>query len=154
MSKILDWRDEIKYNLKNRGFVFYVVFLLVVSVVSYASFYVYKKYIETSNENTVNSEVSAETSDLVSKVGKLILLPKGEVPTIATVSNLALLKGQDFFVDATVGDKVLIYKEAKKAILYNPNINKIITVAPLVVDEKAVNKNVNIQNNTGGMLQY
>jgi hypothetical protein len=46
------------------------------------------------------------------------------------------LKGQSFFADAKVGDKVLIYKNAKKAILYDPIADKIITIAPLIVGEQ------------------
>jgi len=35
-----------------------------------------------------------------------------------------------FFKEATIGDKILIYEKAGKAILYNPKINKIIEIAP------------------------
>jgi hypothetical protein len=64
-------------------------------------------------------------------VGLLIVLPKNETPTIATVSDPSVLKNQAFFVDAKKGDKVLIYTNAKKAILYDPVIKKIINVAPV-----------------------
>ncbi len=60
-----------------------------------------------------------------------MLLPEGETPTVATVSDLKPLKGQAFFAHATVGDKVLIYASAQKAILYNPRDKKIIEVAPI-----------------------
>ncbi len=60
-----------------------------------------------------------------------MILPNGETPTIATVSDPEALKDQVFFVDAQKGDKVLIYSNAKKAILYRPGDDKIITIAPL-----------------------
>lgn len=41
------------------------------------------------------------------------------------------LRDQPFFANAQRGDKVLIYANAKKAILYNPPSNKIIEVAPV-----------------------
>ena len=72
-----------------------------------------------------------ESSELVASVGKLMLLPEGETPTIATVSDLEKLKDQPFFVNANNGDKVLIYTNAKKAILYDPVAHKIIEVAPI-----------------------
>jgi hypothetical protein len=72
-----------------------------------------------------------EVSDLVYKVGKLVFLPEGEVPTIATVSDPEALKDQPFFTKSQKGDKVLIYAQAKKAILYSVVNNKIIDVAPL-----------------------
>lgn len=72
-----------------------------------------------------------ELRQLVNKVSQIILLPTDEVPTVATVNDLALLKGQAFFANAKKGDRVLIYSKAKKAILYDPDSNKIIEVAPV-----------------------
>lgn len=72
-----------------------------------------------------------EATDLVAKVSKLALLPEGETPTVATVSDPEALKDQAFFAHAVKGDKVLIYAQAKKAFLYSVSMNKIIDVAPL-----------------------
>lgn len=72
-----------------------------------------------------------EVAELVAKVGKLVVLPEGESPTVATVSDPEALKDQAFFAKAVQGDKVLIYAEAKKAILYSVSLNKVIDVAPL-----------------------
>ena len=72
-----------------------------------------------------------EIAKVVSQVGKLIVLPTGELPTIATITDLKQLKGQAFFNNAKVGDKVLIYTKAQKAILYSPSENKVVEVAPL-----------------------
>lgn len=73
----------------------------------------------------------AEIRELVSKVGALIELPEGDEPTIATVTDPQKLTDQAFFATAKTGDKVLIYANAKKAILYRPSENKIIEVAPV-----------------------
>ena len=70
---------------------------------------------------------------LVAHVGALVLLPQGEVPTIATVTDLAALKGQAFFANAVLGDKVLMYPKAQEAILYDPQADKVIQIAPLTV---------------------
>ncbi len=80
-----------------------------------------------------NPQVAAqqETADLVAKISKLVVLPEGETPTVATVSDPAALKDQAFFANAQKGDKVLIYAQAKKAFLYSVTMNKIIDVAPL-----------------------
>ena len=72
-----------------------------------------------------------ELSDTVAEVGKLVLLPVGETPTLATVSDPSKLKDQSFFENAVVGDKVLIYAQARKAILYSPSRHKIIEIAPI-----------------------
>jgi hypothetical protein len=79
-----------------------------------------------------------ETRELVAKVSKLIVLPQGETPTIATVSDPAALKDQPFFANAEKGDKVLIYAQAKKAILYSLALNRIVDVAPLNIGANAV----------------
>jgi len=73
----------------------------------------------------------AETEALVNRVSKLIVLPEGETPTVATVTDPERLKDQPFFAKAKKGDKVLIYTDAKKAILYDPVANKIMEVAPV-----------------------
>ena len=82
-----------------------------------------------------NPQVAAqqEANDLVAKVGNLIVLPAGETPTIATVSDPTALKDQPFFALAQKGDKVLIYAQDKapEAILYSITLNKILAVAPL-----------------------
>lgn len=74
-----------------------------------------------------------ESKQLIDEVGALMLLPKDEQPTIATVSDLEKLKDQPFFANAELGDKVLIFTKAKKAILYRPGERKVIELAPLNV---------------------
>lgn len=78
-----------------------------------------------------------EVEELVKRVGKLIVLPEGEQPTVATVSDVESLREQPFFSQAKNGDKVLIYTNARKVILYDPLRNKIVEVAPLNIGEAA-----------------
>lgn len=80
-----------------------------------------------------------EIRQVVAQVGKLIVLPQDETPTIATVSDLAPLKSQPFFDNAAVGDQVLIYATARKVILWRPAENKIIEVAPLTINNVPTN---------------
>jgi len=77
-----------------------------------------------------------DTKSLVAAVAQLIVLPEGEEPTIATVTDLEKLKDQPFFANAKIGDKVLIWSQAKKVILYDPVANKIVEVAPLNVSNQ------------------
>ncbi|MFA5946202.1 MAG: hypothetical protein WC802_04820 [Patescibacteria group bacterium] len=72
-----------------------------------------------------------ESVRLVNEVGKLIALPPDEEPTIATVTDPDQLKDQVFFANAQKGYKVLLYANAKKAILYDPINKRIIEVAPI-----------------------
>lgn len=89
-----------------------------------------KKDLE-SVQNDPAAKTRQANDELIAQVGKLIILPENEQPTIATVSDLAKLAGQPFFAKAEVGDKVLIYQQAKKAILFRPSTNQIIELAPL-----------------------
>ncbi len=75
-----------------------------------------------------------ENKKVLEAVGKLVLLPEGEAPTIATVTDPEKLKSeQAFFAKSAVGDKVLIYTGALKAIMYRPSENKIVEIAPLII---------------------
>lgn len=72
-----------------------------------------------------------ETLKLIAVISQLIVLPEGENPTIATVTDPERLKEQPFFANAQTGDKVLIFTNSRKAILYSPSQNKIVEVAPI-----------------------
>jgi hypothetical protein len=106
-----------------------LVIVLFIAVIS--SVYLYSKYQKTKSLlNNPQQATKEQIDDLVKKVGVLIELPN-EKPTVATVTNKNALKNQAFFANAENGDKVLIFTEAKKAILYRPSINKIIEVGPV-----------------------
>jgi len=99
-----------------------------------------------------NKSGSDEISSLVEKVGEHMFLPLDENPTIATVSDSQALKGQAFFENAKIGDKVLIYANAKKAILYDPVADKIVTIAPVSTDNKN-QQNPSLDNRDATILQ-
>lgn len=80
----------------------------------------------TTNPQRASEE---EVKKLVEQVGKLIALPEGEQPTVATVSDREKLKELPFFLHAENGDKVLIYVNARKAFLFRPSSQKLIEVA-------------------------
>ncbi len=75
-----------------------------------------------------------EINTLIERVGELIVLPQGEEPTVATVSDPDKLKDQVFFANAKVGDKVLIYTKARKAYLYDPEGDILLEVAPITAE--------------------
>ncbi len=90
--------------------------------------YYYRQYQEIkANPQKVTQDA---TDALVKEVSQLMILPQ-ETPSVATVTDLERLKGQPFFLHAKVGDRVLIFSIAKKAVLYDPVNHKIVEVAPL-----------------------
>lgn len=72
-----------------------------------------------------------ELDQIIKELSSIIELPSGEIPTLATVSDRNKLANQPFFAKAENGDKVLIYVQAGKAILYRPSTGKIIDTAPI-----------------------
>ncbi len=103
----------------------FIFFLIAIGV---AGSYFYKNNTSYKNPDLI---VDTAVRMLVEEVGRLIVLPTDEVPTVATVSDPKALKDKVFFAEAKTGDKVLIYTNAKKAILYDPVLKKIINVAPV-----------------------
>lgn len=89
------------------------------------------------NQNNPAVKSAEENKQLIEQIRKLIILPEDEEPTIATVNDLSKLQNQPFFANAQIGDKVLIYNKAKKAILFRPSENKIIELAPLIDNSSA-----------------
>ncbi len=84
---------------------------------------------------TSDQAAQNEINQLVSSVSKLVVLPTDETPTIATVTDTNALKGQPFFENAKVGDKILIYIKAQKAILFDPSEDKVVEIAPIDTSE-------------------
>lgn len=74
---------------------------------------------------------AAEIKKTVAEVGKNIVLPDNETPTMATVTDPSKLRDQPFFAQAQIGDVVLVYVNFHKAILWRPSIQKIIEVSPI-----------------------
>lgn len=106
-----------------------IILVLIVVILAGLAYYFFAKYQELKeNPNAINE---AEAAELSVEVGEIMVLPEGEVPTIATVSDPELLKDQPFFKNAKTGYKVLIYSQAGKAILYDPVSKKIVEVAPI-----------------------
>ncbi len=73
-----------------------------------------------------------EAADLKNKIAKIINLPD-ETPVVGTVNDKEKFKDQPFFSGVENGDKLLIFPEAKKAVVYREKDNKLINVGPIAV---------------------
>jgi hypothetical protein len=129
-------------NSGRLGF-FGVIGLVALTILG--SFYVIKKKPEILGLSQ-NSQVEnqKEIEKYVAEVGKLMLLPN-ETPKLATVSNVDQVKEQSsFYKNAQEGDVVLVFVDAKKAILYRPSEKKIVEVG-FVNTSQQDSQNSNIQ---------
>ena len=78
----------------------------------------------------------AELATLLSQVGSHMILPEGEEPAVATIVDAAaLIAEQPFYNGAQDGDRVIIYTQAQRAIIYSPERDIIVNVGPIVVDD-------------------
>jgi len=103
----------------------WVLFCISLVVIGFLSWRLYG-----GQGNTPNAAAN-QSVKIIAAVGKLIVLPTDETPTIAVVTDPSKLQDQPFFSDAKQGDDVLIYTKSGKAILYDPTINKVIGMAPI-----------------------
>jgi len=85
------------------------------------------------SQSTVYYSSTAPAGDVVNEVDLVVKapLPTNETPTIVTVSKLEPLQNQPLFKNARVGDTLLIYTKAKRAILYRPSDKSIVADAIL-----------------------
>lgn len=119
-----------------------LVLLVLALAGSLAAGYFYLKYLEVKRGAEMfgiesgSESKEEEAKKLVAQIETIMLLPEGETPTVATVIDLKELEGQPFFANAKVGDKVLVYSAAHKAILYRPSEGRIIEAMPFVLSEK------------------
>lgn len=90
----------------------------------------------TSNSNREASnkmQAEKDVTSLLKEVSSFMVLPE-EVPTVATITDAEKVSAQPFFKNAMNGDRVIIFANAKKAILYRPSEKKIIDVGAINVN--------------------
>lgn len=69
-------------------------------------------------------------TQLVAQVAKLAVLPSDEEPTVTTVVDKSKIN-QSFLANAREGDKVLLYFQSGKAVVYRPSSRQIVNMGPL-----------------------
>jgi hypothetical protein len=107
--------------------------LIIIGGLGGGGYYFYSQYRNSQAEidllkNNPTEAANIETQKIVNLVGKLMVLPDNETPVDITVTDITKLKNQAFFTNAENGDRMLVYSQAKKAILYRPSINKVVEV--------------------------
>lgn len=106
--------------------------LVIIAALSGSTAYFYTRYQKAqrflSNPNEVSKE---EIKSITTALGKFMLLPKDDTPTIATILDKNKLKDQPFFDNTQNGDKMIIYTKSLKAILFRPSTGQVINFTTL-----------------------
>ncbi|OQA36339.1 MAG: hypothetical protein BWY53_00541 [Parcubacteria group bacterium ADurb.Bin326] len=90
-----------------------------------------EREVERLSQKPTAEKMSADTAVLLGKIKKHMFLPE-EDPTIATITDAEnLIQQQPFYAGAQNGDKLLIFPNAKKAIIYSEARDKLINVGPI-----------------------
>lgn len=140
-------------NVKAKAPTILLVLLIVWGVFSVRQIMADRQQIKLL-QRTPQQLAKEEVQGLVGKMSKLVVLPEGEEPTLATVADKEKLKSQPAFAKAENGDKILIYVGARKAYIYSPSKNKIVDVVAVNIESSAQPVRVALYNgstNPGGM---
>lgn len=116
---------------KKGGAIKILIILIVLAGIAAGYFFMQWSALQ-KNPNVVNERKIREVE---TRIARLIEVPAGELPTLATVSDIEQLKDQPFFKNAKIGDQVLIYSNARRAYLYDPAANVIVEVASLNIGQ-------------------
>ncbi len=101
-----------------------VALLLLCAVFELGRFSVYKQHPELA--------AAEQVQKILVQVGKIIQLPTGETPSVATVKDAVSIKqGQPFLANAQNGDILIVYANKAEAFLYRPSTNRLINVGPV-----------------------
>lgn len=124
--------------------------VLVVGALVAATYF----YMQLQNlKKNPNAESDAEIKKLTEQVRKFYDLPTDETPTVATVSDKSKVADQPFFAKADNGDKILIYRKNKLAILFRPSQNKLINVGPIDLDAVSGNSSTSSSSSTASVAK-
>lgn len=107
---------------------------LTVLVLAVTAAFFFKEYQDVKNDPQAKAEATSKR--VIGKVSKLYFLPDGEKPTVAQIEDKSKLQGQSFFDAAQNGDYLLVYTEAKIALLYREGDNKLVNVGPVNTDQQ------------------
>jgi len=116
-------------------FVLPILFISLLVIIG-GIFFVHRSYFNPEAVTKREAEHQrAENKDLLAELGKLIILPQEE-PLIYQIDDPELLVSeQPFFVGAEAGDKLIIYPNSAKAIIYSRTRKMIVNVGPVTFDE-------------------
>lgn len=126
----LGLRKSLNLMLSKKIIVLAVLFLLMLSI-SFNIFLYFKFRKEKVLVIKPQSVVQNPALEIPAKLGQLMQLPQDEQPQVFIISGNTP-RDQDFIKEAKNGDALLLYLKNQKAILFDPQKNRILKVGPLI----------------------
>lgn len=128
---------KVKLDLAFLKAKYVVLFLAIATGIAGSALAIYS-YQKLNNSNTLGAQVIAdserlsekEIKALTEKVSQIAVLPENEIPVVLPITDLTKLHSNEFFKDAKLKDKILIFKQAGRIIIYDPINNKIVNMGP------------------------
>src|SRR3989344_1074591 len=128
------------YSMPNRSILLFglIALLILISLAFLGTGFFYYQYRSVQSQlnrflKNPQEALREENRQLVAHLRQIMDLPDGEEPQIEVKNDLAPFQDKPFFAKAKVGDKLIIFTKAGKAILYDPQNEKIIEVGPIVI---------------------
>ena len=112
-------------------------------ITSAGTFLLYQKYRQVLANNP-----KREAQSIIDQVAKIVELP-GEQPEVATVKDAAKLSNAVLAKKTENGDKLLIYGESKRIVIYRPSTQRVVDILTVQsdtaknVDSQAVSQKAN-----------
>lgn len=132
--------ESVKKSVSPKKRLKFLIVLVLLALVGGGA-YAYFKY---HSKASVEKRAQAETVRLVKEVRKVMILPETDVPAVFDIQDPVLLTSQQaFFAGAEKGDKLLVYPQLGKAIIYSPSRHIIVNVGPVTFNDsvKSLEKN-------------
>ena len=115
-----------------------VVVFIVLFIIGIGSTAIAYHYYNKTQQMVKNPQAATdmENQAILQKISTIMELPSKK-PSIATILDKTKLQGQAFFQKAQNGDKVIIFEQARRVLLYRPDTGRVIDFAPLVFDTQS-----------------
>ena len=115
-------------RVKYIAVVILAVSVLITGVFYWKDIYVYARYRDPDVRRAQR---------VVMAVAPKVVLPVGETPTVATITDVSKVNRGGVLRFAKNDDTILLYYNDGTAILYRPSVQKVVAIGPIIVDPSA-----------------
>lgn len=113
---------------------FLIAGVLVLAVAGIFIFYAMRFGFDAATSAGTPPTSDVEVAKILEKVGEHIRLPN-ESPVVSVITDIDLLAAQQpFYTGAKNGDILLIYPNVSRAILFDPDEDRIVNVGPIIFE--------------------